>query len=218
MKKVNLSLAKLAPMIEKIERLSKVQRILIYSGTFLILIGAFVYFSYIPKFKTIGKLQESYAKVEKDLEAAKRNAKQLNSYRNKMKKAEAQFMIVSKALPEKKEIPSLLAAVSKSGQDAGLEFLLFQPKPEINQDFYAEIPVSIQVIGNYHNVAVFFDQVARMSRIVNIKDISMRPAADGIRLDTSCTAVTYKFLEQGKKKDKGDKGKTSKKSKKKKKK
>jgi type IV pilus assembly protein PilO len=218
MKKVNLSLEKLAPMIQKVERLSRVQRILIYGGTFLILIGAFVYFSYIPKFKTIGKLQENYTKVQNDLEAAKRNAQQLNSYRNKMKKAEAQFKIVSQALPEKKEIPTLLATVSKSGQDTGLEFLLFQPKPEINQDFYVEIPVSIQVIGNYHNVAVFFDQVSRMSRIVNIKDITMRPSADGIRLDTSCTAVTYKFLEQPKKKDKGaDKGIKSKKKKKKKK-
>jgi Tfp pilus assembly protein PilO len=57
-----------------------------------------------------------------------------------------------------------------------------------------------------------------MSRIVNIKDITMRPSADGIRLDTSCTAVTYKFLEQPKKKDKGaDKGIKSKKKKKKKK-
>jgi type IV pilus assembly protein PilO len=200
MKKVNLSLEKLTPMIEKIERLSKLQRILIYCGTFLILIGAFVYFSYIPKFKTIDKLEKEFAKVEKELAKAKRNAKQLNSWRNKMKMAEAQFKLVSKALPEKNEIPSLLANVSKSGQDAGLEFLLFQPKPEIDQDFYAEIPVSIQVLGDYHNVAVFFDAVSKMSRIVNIKDLTMRPSADGSKLETSCTAVTYKFIEQSKKK------------------
>lgn len=217
MKKVNLSLEKLTPMIEKIERLSKLQRILIYSGTFLILIGAFVYFAYIPKFKTIDKLEEQLAKVEKQLEKAKRNAKQLNSWRNKMKKAEAQFKLVSKALPEKNEIPSLLANVSQSGQDAGLEFLLFQPKPEIDQDFYAEIPVSIQVLGDFHNVAVFFDAVSKMPRIVNIKDLSMRPAGDGLTLETSCTAVTYKFIEDSKKKKKKDTKSKKKKKKKKKK-
>lgn len=214
MKKVNLSLEKLTPMIEKIERLSKVQRILIYSGTFLILIGAFVYFSYIPKFKTIGKLKEDYAKVEKDLAKAKKNAKQLNSWRSKKKKAQAQFAIVKKALPETNEIPSLLANVSKSGQDAGLEFILFQPKPEIAQDFYAEIPVAIQVVGNYHNVAVFFDQVSKMSRIVNIKNLTMKTSSDGASLDTNCTAVTYKFIEESKQKSK--KGKKGKKKKKKK--
>jgi len=217
MKKVNLSLEKLTPMIEKVERLSKVQRILIYSGTFFILIGAFVYFSYIPKFKTISNLKKELTTVEKDLATAKRNAKQLNAWRNKRKMAEAQFRIVSKALPEKNEIPSLLANVSKSGQEAGLEFLLFQPMPDIVQDFYAEIPVSIQVVGGYHNVAVFFDQVSKMSRVVNIKNITMRPSADGASLETSCSAVTYKFIEQtAKKKDKaGKKGKKKKKKKKK---
>jgi type IV pilus assembly protein PilO len=104
--------------------------------------------------------------------------------------------------------------VSKSGQDAGLEFLLFQPKPEIAQDFYAEIPVAIQVVGNYHNVAVFFDQVSKMSRIVNIKDLTMKPSSDGASLDTNCTAVTYKFIEQSKQKSqKGKKGKKKKKRK-----
>ncbi len=214
MKKVNLSLEKLTPLIEKIERLSKVQRILIYSGTFFILIGAFVYFSYIPKFKTIGDLKEDLAKVEEALATAKRNAKQLNAWRNKRKKAEAQFRVVSKALPEKNEIPSLLANVSKSGQDNGLEFLLFQPMPDIMQDFYAEIPVSIKVVGDYHNVAIFFDQVSKMSRVVNIKNITMRPSPDGPVLETGCTAVTYKFIEQSKR----EAAKADKKGKKKKKK
>ncbi len=100
-----------------------------------------------------------------------------------------------KALPDKKEIPSLLTNITESGKDAGLEFLLFQPKPEINKDFYAEIPVSIKVAGNYHNVGLFFDKVSRLSRIVNIKDIVMATTREGKGLNTSCTAVTYRFVE-----------------------
>ena len=106
-----------------------------------------------------------------------------------------EFKIVTKKLPEKKEIPALLSSVSQSGRDAGLEFLLFQPESEINQDFYAEIPVSMRVAGSYHNVALFFDKVARLSRIVNIDDIKMASTKGNMDLITSCKAVTYRFVE-----------------------
>ncbi|MBW1820266.1 MAG: type 4a pilus biogenesis protein PilO, partial [Deltaproteobacteria bacterium] len=111
-------------------------------------------------------------------------------------------------LPEKEEIPSLISAISASGQESGLEFLLFQPKGEKRKDFYAEIPVSIQVTGNFHNIVLFFDKVARLSRIVNIRDIKISRAkgksktSDSSKLSTSCTAVTYKFVEPVSKKKK----------------
>ena len=195
MKKASLSLESMTPLIEKIERLSKLQRILIYIATFVILIGSFVYFSYMPKLDEINKLSKNLTTLKKDLETAKKNAQQLNAYREKMEKAEEQFRIVMRALPDKDEIPSLLASVSKSGQDAGLEFLLFKPMPEAEKGFYAELPVSIEVVGNYHNVALFFDKVAQMSRIVNVQNVAMLPSKTGDTLTTACTAVTYKFVD-----------------------
>jgi type IV pilus assembly protein PilO len=69
---------------------------------------------------------------------------------------ETQYRTVMRALPEKEEIPSLLAGVSQAGKDAGLDFLLFKPRPESVKGFYAEIPVDINVAGSYHQVAVFF--------------------------------------------------------------
>jgi type IV pilus assembly protein PilO len=77
----------------------------------------------------------------------------------------------------------------------GLEFLLFEPKPEIRKEFYAEIPVAINVKGGYHDMAMFFDRVARLSRIVNVKNITMGREKEGEDLNTVCTAVTYKFVE-----------------------
>ncbi|HPA14663.1 MAG TPA: type 4a pilus biogenesis protein PilO [Desulfobacterales bacterium] len=184
------------PFFQKIEKLTKVQRILICFLTILLLAGSFVYFSYLPKFKEIDKLSKEYDGLAKQLIIAKNEAKDLEKYRNEMKQAEDQYRIVMKALPEKKEIPSLLAAISQSGQDAGLEFLLFEPKAEVQKDFYTEIPVSIQVKGNYHNVALFFDKISRLSRIVNINDIKIAlPKENEDKLSTSCTAVTYKFVD-----------------------
>jgi type IV pilus assembly protein PilO len=200
MEKIKLSLDFIAPVFEKIERLTKVQRLLISFGALIIIIGTFVYFFYLPKFEKIGVIKKELEQVEKNLNKAKLNAKQVNRYRLMMKEARVKFNTVIKALPDKQEIPSLLANISKSGQDVGLKFLLFQPKPEIEKGDFAEIPVSIKVVGNYHSVALFFDRVANLTRYVNIKDISMAPQKVGNELLTKCTAVTYKFIEEPSKK------------------
>jgi type IV pilus assembly protein PilO len=201
MKKGNaVSTEKVNPIYEKLEQLSKIQRISIWAGVILLLIGSFIYFSYLPKFKNIDKLRNDLAKVEKQLEVAKKNARQLNAYRKKMQAAEREFKIVMRALPEKEEIPPLLTGISKAGNDSNLKFILFQPKPEVKKDFYAEIPVAIKVTGDYHGVATFFESVAGLNRIVNIKDIKMSPVKESGKLSASCTAVTYKFIEEPKEK------------------
>jgi len=181
--------------IDKIGKLPKLYRILICFGIFLMLIGPFVYFSYLPKVKKIDELKKKQKTLETRLVRAKAKAKQLKHFRDKLKKAQTEFTIAVKKLPEKKEIPSLLSSVSRSGHDAGLEFLLFEPKAELTKDFYAEIPVSIIVTGNYHKTALFFDKVARLHRIVNIDDIKMTVTKESGELKTLCTAVTYRFVE-----------------------
>lgn len=195
MKKVKLSLDSLAPLIEKIEKLSTVQRILIYVGTFLVLIGSVVYFLYMPKWDIKSELQTEYEELANKLVIAKKNAAQLPKLRAQMKEEEAKFQEASKALPENNEIPSLLTSISQSGSESGLEFHLFQPGPEVNKQFYSEIPVAVLVEGGYHNTAEFFDRVAALSRIVTIKNISMSPTKEN-KLKTNCSAVTYKFIEQ----------------------
>jgi type IV pilus assembly protein PilO len=196
MEKPSLSKS-IAPVFEKLEKLSKIQRIFIFGGTLLLIIGVFGYFMYFPKMKELQKLGSEYQELEKKLATAKKTAKDLPKLQEEMNNAEAQLKVVMKALPETKEIPTLLESISLSGQEAGLEFVLFQPGNEQNKSFYAEIPVSIQISGKYHNVAIFFDKVARLPRIVNIQDINMRPdpTKKNNELVTTCTAVTYKFLD-----------------------
>ncbi|MGD2186107.1 MAG: type 4a pilus biogenesis protein PilO [Desulfobacterales bacterium] len=184
----------------KIEKLSKIQRILIFSGVFALIIVIFIFILYKPKLENISKLKKDLTSLEKKLVVAKKNAANLEKFQKMMQEAEVQFKTAMKALPEKEEIPSLLTSISRSGQDVGLEFLLFEPKSEVRKEFYAEIPVAIKVNGGYHELAIFFDKVARLSRIVNIKNITMGPVKDSRGLSTSCTAVTYKFIEPAPKK------------------
>jgi type IV pilus assembly protein PilO len=196
MKKKSPSTSALAPLFENIEKLTKPQRIGIYAGTLVVLIGLSVWLLFWPKYGEIDQLKDRLAKVEAELAKAKKNARELNDWRNKMKQKESQYKTVMRALPEKEEIPSLLAGISKAGKDSGLEMVLFQPKKEAVKGFYAEIPVEISVTGGYHQIAVFFDKVANLPRIVNLRRIKMAPGSQkDSSLGMSCQAVTYKFVE-----------------------
>jgi len=210
LKKIDISkfVKPLLDNIDKIGKLSRLYRILISLGIFAVLIGPFIYFIYLPKLEKINELNKEYETLESKLVKFQNKARQLKKWQAKFDKAKAEFHVVMKKLPEKKEIPSLLASISRSGQDAGLEFLLFKPNPERNKEFYAEIPVSIKVTGSYHNVALFFDKVSRLSRIVNFDDIKMvNIKKKGSILTTSCTAITYRFIETKPQKGKKKKGK-----------
>ena len=199
MKKQDLSLQAFAPAIEWVEARTKLQRVMIYASAIVLLVGGFAYFAYLPKHKQISKLETEYKDLAEKLDKARTTAKQLNFYRTKMKAAEAQFNIVMKALPEKEEIPALLAGISQAARDAGLDITSFQPNAERPKEFYAEVPIAISVSGNYHNVAMFFDKISNLPRIVTIDTANMVPDKDGVKLSTSCTAVTYKFIEPVKK-------------------
>jgi type IV pilus assembly protein PilO len=181
--------------LERLEKLVQWQRVAILAGLIVLLVGAAVWFLFLTQYEEISQLDEKLQGLEKKLATAKVNAAELEKFQAKMQEAEAQFKIAMRALPENQEIPSLLTSISKSGQEVGLEFLLFEPKPETRREFYAEIPVAMSLRGDYHNMAVFFDKVARLSRIVNINNISVTPGKEGRELNAACFAVTYKFVE-----------------------
>ncbi len=188
---------------EKIAALSRVHRIVICAGTFLLLGGVFFYFVYMPKAGRINELKKDYDGLQVKLTKARAAAKDLDKYEKQFKEAQANFRLALQVLPDKKEIPSLLENISKSGIRAGLEFLLFKPEKGVSKGFYAEIPVKIQVRGGYHNLAMFFDQVARLSRIVNISNIKIKGSKDSKKaekhLEASCVATTFQFVEQASK-------------------
>ncbi len=195
---------------DKIAQLTRVQRILICVGTFLIIGGLFIYLVYIPKSGKIRELTEKLDNVETQLVKARADASKLTGLQKKYEEAQGKFRLVLQLLPDKKEIPSLLEDVSSAGRISGLEFLLFRPTGEVTRDFYAEIPVQIKVSGGYHNLALFFDKVARLFRIVNISDINIVGAkgsgGEGTILQASCTATTYRFIEAEDRKRKKKKG------------
>jgi type IV pilus assembly protein PilO len=184
----------LGPVFEKIEKIKMPVRIVILAGTVVLLAGLFVWFFYIPKTEEIEKTRKEIAVLEQKLTKAKITARRLAQFEAEWAEVDTQFTEALKLLPNTKEIPTLLKTITQLGSDSQLEFRLFSPQREKMQDFYVEIPVSIEVRGNYHHVAVFFDKVGAMERIVNILNVTMAPdAARSTVLNTRCDAVTYRF-------------------------
>jgi type IV pilus assembly protein PilO len=156
-------------------------------------------FFYSPMATTLrersGRLEELEAQHAKKA----RMVAQLEALRKEVKELDAKLKEAIAQLPDQKEIPDLLSTVSSLGRESGLDILLFRQRPEVLQDFYAEVPVEMLMKGTYAQVTEFFNRVGKLNRIVNVKDISMKmPVISGDRviIDTSCTAVTFRFLSE----------------------
>jgi len=186
------------PFLEKIEKIKMPVRIAILVATVVVLGGLFVWFYYIPQNEEIDKVKGEIATIEQKLNKAKIMVKRLKQFEAEWAELDTQYKEALKLLPNTKEIPTLLKTITQLGSDSQLEFRLFSPQRERTQDFFIEIPVSIEVSGTYHNVAVFFDKVGAMERIVNILNVSMTPSKPrSTVLNTKCDAVTYRFKGEG---------------------
>jgi len=137
-----------------------------------------------------------------------RKAANLEAYRQQLAEIERTFGAMLRQLPGKTEVPSLLVDISQTGLAAGLQERLFQPGSETKMDFYAELPIKIQLTGGYHEFGQFVSGIAALPRIVTLHDIEItRGAARGgarrgapapsDALTLNLTAKTYRYLDEG---------------------
>jgi type IV pilus assembly protein PilO len=181
-------------LLEKVEKIKMRYRVLILIGIVVLFGGLFVGLVALPKYSEISRTQKEIGVLNDKLNQAKIRAKKVAEFEAELSQVDMEFQEALKLLPNEREIPSLLRNITQLGSDSQLEFRLFNPERESPKDFYFEIPVGIEVSGGYHDVAVFFDKVGRMERIVNINDVSMKPVTENsTTLITRCTAVTYRF-------------------------
>ncbi|MFP6663208.1 MAG: type 4a pilus biogenesis protein PilO [Deltaproteobacteria bacterium] len=113
-------------------------------------------------------------------------------------------------LPDKKEIPDLLSSISTLARDSGLDILIFRQKPETYQEFYARVPVEMEVRGTYHQVAGFLDRVGRLDRIVNVSELVVNdPMIEGndLILRANSRVTTFRFLGEEERKRLAEEGK-----------
>lgn len=139
------------------------------------------------------KLTERQAKLTEDKELASNLPQHRQTYERMQKVLDKSL----EQLPNQSEIPSLLTSIGNNARSLGLSIVGFKPLPEIPKGFYAEVPFDMALMGNYHDVALFFDQVGKLNRIININNLDMAPVTltDGTRhLSVKCLGTTFRFL------------------------
>lgn len=159
-------------------------------------IALFYFFMYSPNVKKIQGLTTQKTNLVAEIEKAKKAASQLENVKASIAETEALFKETATLLPKDKEIPALLRNISDLGKGAGLDFLTFRPGAEVPKDFYAEIPIDIQINGPYHNMGFFLDQVSKLERIVTVDNIQMgggQKEGAEMLLNSSCRLKTYRF-------------------------
>jgi len=193
---MNLDRFSLAVLQEKVASLTPQQRVMLFVGTFVCLVAAFYFLQYQPRSEVMAALQTDLAQQEKRLAVLKDAAAKLPALQEELAKAEAEFAHLLSLLPDQREIPALLETVSKLGAQVGLENILFQPQAEQAHEFYAVIPIRLDLIGSYHQLGAFFDSMSKLDRILKVENLTMTRQRGGSALQVACTLITYRFLEK----------------------
>ena len=166
----------------------------------LLVVVGYYYLYYRDASKQVASLESTLAGLRSKIKEQEVIAGNLKSFQEEVRRLEGQLSVLLEQLPNSAEIPSLLKSVSDLGKESGLDFIRFAPGGEAKKEFYAEIPVAISVTGDYNSFALFADRVRHYPRIVNLSNIAFtapKPAGDNLVLETiTCTATTYRFLEQ----------------------
>jgi type IV pilus assembly protein PilO len=186
------------PRLEKILKLPIYQRCLILAAILAIIIGAFIYCLYLPRQKELSSLQQQKDSLQAKLQESRQIARNLPEFKAEYEKMKLQLDEALAELPNAKEIPTLLTSISSLAKENGLDILRFKPEGEKPKGFYAEVPVELKLSGSYNQVALFFQSVGDLSRIVNIGNLTMDNPKGGqnrTNLSINCLATTFRFLE-----------------------
>jgi type IV pilus assembly protein PilO len=126
-------------------------------------------------------------------------AQNLNDRRREMDVLEQKLAEALTQLPEKRDVEELLAQLNDIGKKSSLDIARVEPLPEAPEGFFARIPIKMQVRGNYHEIAMFLQDVANMRRIVNVNNIKLGSPTvknEKVLLQAEFLATTFRFLDQ----------------------
>ncbi len=189
-------------MEQLLDKIAKAPPAVKYGG----LAALVVLLSVLNFFFGIQPLQDSIAEQENqqrglDRQLAEKQeiAQNLNERRREMDILEQKLAEALTELPEKKDIDELLAQLNDIGKKSGLEISRVEPGGETNATFFAKIPIKMSVSGNFHEIAMFMQEIANMRRIVNVNNIKLGTPVvknDKVVLSSEFLATTFRFVEQ----------------------
>jgi type IV pilus assembly protein PilO len=160
---------------------------------FIVAMGAF--FDWKDQWESLQTAQAEEAKLKDQFKEKKAKAINYDLYVAQLAEVEQSFGALVKQLPNKSEIDALLTDINQAGLGRGLQFDLFRPAPQERMaDFYAELPITIKITGNYHDIGAFASDVAALPRIVTLNDLAI--ANDKGTLTMDAVAKTFRYLDE----------------------
>jgi type IV pilus assembly protein PilO len=158
-------------------------------------------FFYQPVQEEIDSNKNQLTQLEQEKERLERLRENQARMRTKITELQQELLIAREKLPATAEVPSLLQRIHNQAKTAGLEIETFQRESNESQQYYIEIPVSMELTGTFDELANFFHYVGRMTRIVNVKNLSMKRKKQGLNKDGSLAVTarvtTFQMKQEG---------------------
>jgi type IV pilus assembly protein PilO len=191
-----------AAIMDKIQKIPSRTRVIVFLALVGVLVVLYIWQVHIPKNTEIKRLEGEVAGLQAKIRENDEKIKKLDELKAEVKALHERLKLLTEQLPPGSEVSGLLRQIQNLVNQSGLSLKLWRPdKRRVHPSgLYEEIPIIMELTGGYHNVAMFFDRVSRMTRIVNMLNVRMTGArvVKGGVVDTniSCTAMTFAAVEK----------------------
>jgi type IV pilus assembly protein PilO len=173
-------------------------RVVILFGLLIVLLGAAWWFGWKVQLEDLNTQKNQENSLKEEWLGKKTQAVNLEEYRRQLAEIDRSFGALLQQLPDRSEMGDLLVDINKAAQSRGLSVELFKPGGEAVKDFYAEVPITLTLIGSYHDIGSFTGDIAKLPRIVTLNDINLAlaPSNKDGGLIFKTTAKTFRYLDQ----------------------
>jgi type IV pilus assembly protein PilO len=172
-------------------------------GAFLALsiagVGVFYYYYEMPVRADIASRETQLEALKADINKGLTTAKKLPEFRAQVTELESRLTNLRAVLPEEKDAADILRRMQTLATQSNLVIKSFKPAPTVTKQLHAEWPISLELDGTYHNLAMFFDRVGKFTRIVNISGLDIKSKdkpEQSSTITAACTATTFVLLEK----------------------
>lgn len=139
--------------------------------------------------------RDTEVSLRADYEKKLLKAVSLDELKKQREQVQQYVLQLEKQLPSKSEMAALLSDINQAGLGRSLQFELFKPGSETVKDFYAELPISVKISGNFHDIGMFASDIAHLSRIVTLNNLAITPKGNEGSLTLDATVRTYRYLD-----------------------
>ena len=185
---------------DKILKLPRAARIGILVGIGALICTGYYFGLYQDSSQELDRLRAEESNLQRKLSEVRLVAGNIAAFETEIEGLELKLKKALRQLPNKKQLEVLLTDISNLGKTAGVEIRSFQRKQEVFHDFYAEVPIAIELDGEYHDIGKFFELLSRLKRIVNMGSLKIGVASESIdstRLKVTGVATTFRFVGAG---------------------